>query len=62
MILEEWDDDMAMAVLREETREDALEEGREALRRTARNLLALGLSLEQVAQSTGLDIEAIKGL
>jgi predicted transposase/invertase (TIGR01784 family) len=59
MILEEWDDDMAMAVLREEIREDALEEGK---LETARNLLAIGLSLEQIAKVTGLDIETIKSL
>jgi hypothetical protein len=74
MILEEWDDDMALAVLREETFEEGMEkgiekgiekgreEGRRTQMRTARNLLALGLSPEQVAQSTGLDIEVIKSL
>jgi hypothetical protein len=63
MILEEWDDETAMAVLREETREDALEEGEEnAHLSDARNLLAIGLSLEQIAQVTGLDIKTIKGL
>jgi hypothetical protein len=63
MLLTEWNLEDALEVEREEGFEEGLERGREeATKETARNLLALGVSPATVAQATGLDLEAIKGL
>ena len=55
MLIAEYDYDVDIAVQREEVREIALQEGsyQKAIE-TARNLLALGLSIENIAQATGL--------
>ena len=55
MLIAEYDYDGDIAVQREEEREIALQEGsyKKAIE-TARNLLALGLSIESIAQATGL--------
>ena len=55
MLIAEYDYDVDIAVQREEEREIALQEGsyKKAIE-TARNLLALGLSIESIAQATGL--------
>jgi predicted transposase/invertase (TIGR01784 family) len=67
MLYTEWNWDDAMAVVREEAREDGIEEGMEKGRVTekleiARNLLAEGATLEFIQKVTGLDIETIKNL
>jgi predicted transposase/invertase (TIGR01784 family) len=63
MLYTEWNMDDAIAVAREEGREDGVEEGRvnEKLE-IARNLLAKGSSPEFVRDITGLDIETIESL
>ena len=63
MLIAEYDYDVDIAVQREEEREIALKEGivqgkqvgsyQKALE-TAKNLLAIGLSIESIAQATGL--------
>ena len=72
MLLAEYDYDMDIAVQRAEEREIALAEGeargrsegsRQKALETAKNLLQLGLSIENIAQATGLskaEVEAIK--
>ena len=55
MLLTEWNLDDALAVSREEGREENREE-------IALNALAEGLSLEVIQKITGLDIETIAGL
>jgi hypothetical protein len=59
MLLSEWDQDEFLEVRAEE----AMEKGREekALE-TAKNFLGMGLSPEQVAQGTGLDIGIVKNI
>jgi predicted transposase/invertase (TIGR01784 family) len=59
MLMTEWNWDDALAVAREEGREDGLEE--EKLR-IARNLLAKGSTFEFVQEITGLDMETIENL
>ncbi|QTQ16855.1 Rpn family recombination-promoting nuclease/putative transposase [Treponema parvum] len=71
MLLAEYDYETDIAVQRAEEHEIAFAEGEEkgfsegshqkALE-TAKNLLALGLSIEKIAQATGLDEETIKAL
>jgi predicted transposase/invertase (TIGR01784 family) len=63
MVLSEWNLDEAKEVWQEEARDEGRVEGREekALE-TAKNLLGMGLSPEQVAQGTGLDIEIVKNI
>ena len=55
MILTEYDYDTDIAVQREEAYEEAKIEN-------ARNFLKMGLTLEQVAQGTGLTIETVEKL
>ena len=75
ILMTEYDYATDMAVLKEEAYEDGLFVGREegisiGLERgayekaveTARNLLAMGLEPEQVAQGTGLSLEVIQKL
>ena len=68
ILMTEYDYATDMAVLKEESYEDGREEGisigleRGAYQtklETARNLLAMGLEPEQVAQGTGLSLEVI---
>ena len=63
MLYTEWNLDDAIAVAREEGKEDGLEEGRfnEKLA-IARNLLAEGATFEFVQKITGLDMETIENL
>jgi predicted transposase/invertase (TIGR01784 family) len=63
MLYTEWNWDDALAVSREEGREDGLEEGsfNEKLK-IARNLLAKGSTFEFVHEITGLDLETIENL
>ena len=47
----------------EEGREQGREEGREeALRQAAKKFLEMGISIEDVAKATGLDVEILRGL
>ena len=63
MLYTEWNLDDAIAVAREEAREDGIEEGMEKSRlEIARNLLVKGSTPEFVHDITGLDIEIIKNL
>jgi len=55
MLFTEWNWDDALAVAREEGKEDGIEE-------IARNLLAKGSTLEFVHDITGLDMETIESL
>jgi hypothetical protein len=59
MLFGEWNWDEAKEVWQEEAMEKGREEGRVE---TAKNFLGMGLSPEQVAQGTGLDMETIKKL
>ena len=64
ILMTEYDYATDMAVLKEEAYEDGLFVGREEgayqnKLETAKNLLSMGLSPEQVAQGTGLSLEII---
>ena len=63
MLIAEYDYDVDIAVQREEEREIALKEGsyQKALE-TAKNLLELGLSIENIARATGLTEAEIEQL
>ncbi|MBQ7365841.1 MAG: hypothetical protein IJW57_01315 [Spirochaetaceae bacterium] len=66
-MMTEYDYATDMAVLKEEAYEDGLFVGREEgayqnKLETARNLLAMGLEPEQVAQGTGLSLKVIQKL
>ena len=61
MLIAEYDYDTDIAVQREEEREIAFADGLyQAKLETAKNLLALGLSIENIAQATGLTEAEIK--
>jgi predicted transposase/invertase (TIGR01784 family) len=69
MLLTEYDYDTDIAVQRQEAYEDGVEQGitqgiqqgsQQAKIETAKNFLALGLSIEQVAQGTGLSVDFLK--
>ena len=63
MLFTEFNLDDAIAVAREEGREDGLEERQEAAKiNIARNLLAEGSTAEFVQKITGLDMETIENL
>ena len=71
MLLTEYDYDTDIAVQRQEAYEDGVEKGisqgiqqgsQQAKIETAKNFISMGLSVEQVAQGTGLSIETVKSL
>ena len=75
MLIAEYDYDTDIAVQREEERETAFAEGeakgiaqgfsdgsRHAKLETAKNLRGLGLSIENIAQATGLSKEEVKNI
>ena len=59
MLLTEYDYDTDIAVQRQEAYEDGAQQ--KAIE-TAKNFISMGLSVEQVAQGTGLSIETVKSL
>ncbi|MEE0879387.1 MAG: hypothetical protein UH788_08950 [Treponemataceae bacterium] len=75
MLLTEYDYDMDIAVQRQEAYEDGMEQGitqgitqgiqqgsQQKAIETAKNLLTMSLSIENIAKATGLTIEEIKAL
>ena len=63
MLIAEYDYDTDIAVQREEERETAFADGlRHAKLETAKNLRGLGLSIENIAQATGLSKEEVKNI
>ena len=71
MLLTEYDYDTDIAVQRQEAYEDGVEKGisqgiqqgsQQTKIETAKNFISMGLSIEQVAQGTGLSIETVKSL
>ena len=63
MLLAEYDYDTDIAVQRRESFEDGLSQGeKKAKLETAKKFLAMGLSVEQVADGTGLSVEEIEKL
>ena len=59
MLLTEYDYDTDIAVQRQEAYEDGAQQTKIE---TAKNFISMGLSVEQVAQGTGLSIETVKSL
>jgi len=59
LLFTEFNLDDALAVAREEAREDGITEAKLEI---ARNLLARGSSPEFVHEITGLDVDTLKGL
>ena len=71
MLLAEYDYDTDIAVQRKEAYDDGLETGRkQGIARgieqekinTAKKLLSMGLSIEQISEGTGLSLEQVKKL
>ena len=63
MLLTEYDYDTDIAVQRQEAYESGVEKGlQQKAIETAKNFISMGLSIEQVAQGTGLSIEEIQAL
>ena len=67
MLLTEYDYDTDIAVQRQEAYEDGMEQGiqqgsQQAKIETAKNLLSMGLTVEQVSKGTGLSMDFIKTL
>ena len=75
MVSEEWDYNVALEVYREEAFENGIELGvakgkemgievgrQEGIEKMVRNLLSLGMNVEQVAQAAELDIERVRDL
>ena len=71
MLLAEYDYDTDIAVQRKEAYDDGLETGRkQGIERgieqekinTAKKLLSMGLSIEQISEGTGLSLEQVKKL
>ena len=60
---EEYDYDTDIAVQRQEAYEDGMEQGsHQKAIETAKKFLAMGISIEQVAQGTGLTVDEVKSL
>ena len=67
MLLAEYDYDTDIAVQRKEAYDDGLETGRkqgieQEKINTAKKLLSMGLSIEQISEGTGLTLEQVKKL
>jgi predicted transposase/invertase (TIGR01784 family) len=63
MLLTEYDYDTDIAVQRQEAYEDGMEQGsQQAKIETAKNLLTMSLSIENIAKATGLSAEEIQAL
>ena len=63
MLLTEWNTEDAIAFAREEGREDGLEEGwGKGLATVAQKMKTAGRPLDEIAEFTGLEIEAIQEL
>ena len=71
MLLTEYDYDTDIAVQRQEAYEDGMEQGisqgsqqgsQQAKIETAKNLLTMSLSIENIAKATGLSTEEIQAL
>ena len=63
MLLAEYDYDTDIAVQRKEAYDDGLETGRkQGIENTAKKLLSMGLSIEQISEGTGLSLEQVKKL
>ena len=59
MLLTEYDYDTDIAVQRQEAYEDG---SQQAKIETAKNLLSMALSIENIAKATGLSVEEIKSI
>jgi antitoxin component of RelBE/YafQ-DinJ toxin-antitoxin module len=59
MLTDEWDWDEYVEVVCEEAREEGIERG---IEQTARNFLAIGIAIEDVARATELPVEKICAL
>ena len=63
MLLTEYDYDTDIAVQRQEAYEDGVEQGiQQKAIETAKNLLTMSLSIENIAKATGLSAEEIQAL
>jgi predicted transposase/invertase (TIGR01784 family) len=67
MLLTEYDYDTDIAVQRQEAYEDGMEQGitqgsQQKAIETAKNLLSMSLSIENIAKATGLSVEEIKSI
>ena len=63
MLLAEYDYETDIAVQRAEEREIAFADGsRQKALQTAKNLLGLGVSVENIVQATGLTKKEVEGL
>jgi predicted transposase/invertase (TIGR01784 family) len=58
MLTDEWNWEEAKEVWYEE----GIEKGREQVERTARNLLAMGMAIDDIAQATELPVEKVYAL
>jgi hypothetical protein len=66
MLTDEWNweeyKEVALEEAREEGIEQGIEQGREQVERTARNLLAMGMAIDDIAQATELPVEKVYAL
>ena len=71
MLLTEYDYDTDIAVQRQDAYEDGMEQGitqgiqqgsQQKAIETAKNLLSMALSIENIAKATGLSVEEIKSI
>jgi hypothetical protein len=59
MLTDEWNWDEYFDVVREEAMELGIERG---IEQTARNLLAMGLAIDDIARATALPVEKVRAL
>ena len=60
MLTQEWDWGKALEVTKKEAWEDGVEEGRkESKKEIARNLRAKGISVDDIADATGLTVDDV---
>jgi predicted transposase/invertase (TIGR01784 family) len=63
MLTDEWNWEECMEVVAEEAREKGIEQGIEqTMKLTARNLLAMGMAIDDIAQATELPVEKVRAL
>jgi predicted transposase/invertase (TIGR01784 family) len=63
MLTDEWNWDEYFEVVREEGFEQGIEQGFEkGMEQAARNFLAMGIAINDIAQATGLPVEKVRAL
>jgi predicted transposase/invertase (TIGR01784 family) len=62
MLTDEWNWEEYKEVALEEAREEVWEQAREQMEQAAKNFLAMGITVDEIARATGLPLERVRSL